>query len=606
MDRFLALIWNPEDSRKTANARRLARGLQSSSSDWCCVLETDGLQVFGRGARVGAGESYRLWGNAGVVVGKLFRSSERGDETSSDVTFDATTSRTVIDTWGKHLADHYWGRYVAFLRDKSRRRHYVFRDPTGAVPCIFTDALGVSVFMSDLEDYIPLEAGELCINWNHIAAQFWNKRAITRETGFEKVSQVYSGECMVVENGAMAGSFHWEPARVYESGVIEDPEHAKKAIKHAVSSCVGAWASCYGSIIHMLSGGLDSSIVAACLSLASTRPDVVCVNLRPEAQEGDERYFAGLAARKAGFELIERQWRSSDRSLESLLDTRKHATPTMTTVFSETDRVLQRLTKERGTEAVFSGQGGDHLFQFKRNPRIAAEYVRQHGLQPELAKIVADTSRFTGKSVWNILGQALTYGLFKRRFDPYAIYEKCPLLSDDAVAALSPKAIVHPWAESADGLPPSKIEHIELIVDAQHFYLTPSQYSGVIHPLISQPVIERCLQIPTYVLIRGGVNRALVRNAFSDELPPEIAARISKGSTTNYLNRLLVENAGFVREYLLDGKLISERILNKQKVEDQLSEQALIRGSRLFDIFTAVRVETWLRTWAGVWCRAAA
>lgn len=201
---------------------------------------------------------------------------------------------------------------------------------------------------------------------------------------------------------------------------------------------------------------------------------------------------------------------------------------------------------------------------------------------------------------------AFTYGLFKRRFDPYAIYRRSPLLSDDTLAMLSRKAIVHPWVENSEGLPPSKVEQIELIVDAQQFYLTPSRYSGVVHPLISQPIIEQCLKIPTYVLIRGGVNRALVREAFADELPPEIAVRTSKGSTTNYLNRLLVENAEFVREYLLDGILISAHILDKQKLEDQLSEQALIRGSRLFDIFTAVRVETWLRNWAGVWRKAAA
>lgn len=358
MDRFLALIWNPNDDRTTTSAQTLVARLQASSSDWQCVLKGDGVLVFRTGASTSAVEAYRLHGNAGVVVGKLFHRSEQPELTPVDVTFDVKTSRTVIETRGKHLADHFWGRYVAFLHDGSKRLYYVFRDPTGAMPCLFANALNVSVFMSDLEDYISLQVGELCINWNHIAAQFWNDRTITRESGFEKVSQLYSGECMVVENRAMTGSFHWEPARVYESGVIENPEDARKALKHAVSNCVRAWASCYGSIIHMLSGGLDSSIVAGCLGVVPNRPNVVCLNLRPEAQEGDERYFARLAARRAGLELIEGEWRSSDRSLQSLLDTRKHATPTMTTVYSETDRLLQRLAQERGAEAVFSGQGG--------------------------------------------------------------------------------------------------------------------------------------------------------------------------------------------------------------------------------------------------------
>jgi asparagine synthase (glutamine-hydrolysing) len=523
-----------------------------------------------------------------------------------DTTLDMKTSRTITETRGKHLADHYWGRYVAFLPDASRQRHFVFRDPSGALPCFFTVALDVSVFMSNLEDYVALQTGELSKNWTHLAAQFWNMRMITRETGFENVSQLYAGECMAVESGAMSASFHWHPVQVYESGVIEDPEDARKALKDAIKNSVQAWASCYDSIILELSGGLDSSIVASCLSVGPNRPDVVCMNFRPEAREGDERCFARLAAQKAGFELIEMQLRATDRSLKSLLDVRKHATPSMTTMLSETDKLLQRLTHERRAEVVFTGQGGDHLFQHVRNPRIAADYVWQHGLRSDLAKIVADTSRFTGRSVWNILGQTLTYGIFKRRFDPYTIYERCPLLSDDAAATLSPMAIVHPWVESADGMPPSKVEHIELILDTQPFYLKPSRYLDLVHPLISQPVIECCLRIPTYVLARGGVGRALVREAFRDELPPEIATRFSKGGTTNYFNRLLIENVEFLQEYLLDGMLVSARILDKRRLEEQLSEQALIRPRRLIDIYTAVRVETWLRSWAGVWHKAAA
>jgi asparagine synthase (glutamine-hydrolysing) len=330
------------------------------------------------------------------------------------------------------------------------------------------------------------------------------------------------------------------------------------------------------------------------------------MNVRPEAREGDERYFAGLVAQQAGFELIEMQLRATDRSLESLLDTRKHASPSMTTMLSETDEMLKRLNRERGAEVVFTGQGGDHLFQHVRNPRIAADYIWRHGLHPGLAKIVADTSRFTGKPVWNILGQALTYGLFKRRFDPYISYQRSPLLSNDWRAALSPTAIVHPWVESAKGVPPGKIAHIALILDTQLFCLKPPRYLDLVHPFISQPIIECCLRIPTYVLTHDGVGRALVRDAFGDVLPPEIAGRFSKGDTTNYFNRLLIENIGFLREYLLDGLLVSAQILDKHGLEQELSEEALIRPRRLMDIYTAVRVETWLRSWDGHWCKRAA
>jgi asparagine synthase (glutamine-hydrolysing) len=248
------------------------------------------------------------------------------------------------------------------------------------------------------------------------------------------------------------------------------------------------------------------------------------------------------------------------------------------------------------------------VYQQRRNPLIAADYVWQHGLRPQLATIVADTSRLTAKSVWNVLGGALTYGLFKRRTAPYAVYTQSVLLTEEACAGFPDNAISHPWVESAAEfpLPPSKVQQVLDIVDTQHFYLRPYRFVDTLHPLISQPIIECCLTIPTYVLTHGGVDRALAREAFRDELPPEIAARTAKGGTTGYFNRLAVENAQFLREYLLDGMLVSAGILNKQELELQLSEQVLIRGERLYDIFTAARTEAWLRSWAGVWRKAAA
>lgn len=607
MYRFVALIWNPEDGRRGANARAFAERLRSSAIDWHCVMKRNGLYVFHAGALEGATEAYYLTESAGVVVGKLFPCTGSNAATPAAVAFDKATSQTIIDTQAKHLVDDYWGRYVAFLWDEAKQRHYVFRDPTGGLPCIFTNAGGVSVFMSDLEDYVPLAAGECTVNWNYIAALFWHMRQVTRSTGFNEVSKLHAGECMVVENGSMVGAFHWEPTRVYAAGpILEDLTRARARLRSAIENSVTTWASCYDSIILELSGGLDSSILASCLSGMHIEKDVVCVNFCTETQEGNERYFAHLAAQRAGLELVEGDWRTTDHALEAMLDTGTHDTPIGTT--GETERVLQRLTRERGATVVFTGNGGDHLYQQRRNPLSAADYVWQRGLRPQLATIVADISRLTGKSVWNILGGVFTHGLLKRNIDPYSAFEQSVLLTEEIRAGFPPGALAHPWVENATNqkLPPGKVQQIFDLVDSQHFYLRPYRFVDTLHPLISQPVIECCLQIPTYVLTHGGVDRALAREAFRDELPPEIATRTTKGGTTGYFTRLTVENARFIREFLLDGILISAGILDKQKLEMELSEEMLIRGKRLFDVFTALRTEAWLRSWARVWRKAAA
>jgi asparagine synthase (glutamine-hydrolysing) len=355
-----------------------------------------------------------------------------------------------------------------------------------------------------------------------------------------------------------------------------------------------------------LSGGLDSSIVATCLGKGTTDAEIVFFHFFTEIAEGDERKFARLAAQIAGRELVESEARVSERTLDRLLSPSRIATPAVLGFLPTTELLKQRLVRERRAGAIFTGQGGDHLFQQERSKHIAGEYAHRHGLRPQLFDIVADTSRLTKQSIWTVLSAALRYGLLRRPFDPYVIYQAPSILSDSARASLSPRAYTHPWVENANRLPASKIQQVLDVVDCQAFFLRPCTSAEQIHPLISLPIVECCLQIPTYVLAHRGRDRGLVREAFEADLPAKIIRRYTKGGTTSYFNRLLVENVAFVREFLLDGALVRNGVLDRRELEKQLSERELILGQRLHSVVNAVRAEKWLTNWADVRQRTAA
>src|SRR3546814_15687375 len=58
-----------------------------------------------------------------------------------------------------------------------------------------------------------------------------------------------------------------------------------------------------------------------------------------------------------------------------------------------------------------------------------------------------------------------------------------------------------------------------------------------ITPLLSQPIVELCLSIPTWQWVRGGRDRAVARAAVADLLPALIAQRRTKGGQTGFLRR---------------------------------------------------------------------
>lgn len=607
MYRYIAFSWNSRDPAKTAVAQRLTRLLLSTSIDWEGVFDVPGLRVFHVPQPGGACHAYTLKRDGGVVLGKLFDGDHAEDRIPHDPTFDDKESEKVIESQGRCLVERYWGHYVAFMRTRGGEVRYVLRDPTGGLQCYLMKVSGIDVILSDMEDCVRLSLTPLTVDWDHVTAYFLHTRLVTRTTGFTEVTQLYAGECAAIVDDdkddrvttKVTRSFYWDPATVCEARLIEDPDEARAALRGVIRHCVNAWASSYDRIALELSGGLDSSIVAACLANASVRPEVLCLHYFTEMAEGDERSYAQAAARSTGFELIESEARTSERTLEKMLNRSRFATPAMLGFVPAPELLKRRLVTERHAGAVFSGQGGDHLFQQEGTKLIAAEYVHRHGLRPQVLRVAKDTSRLTSQSIWSVLRAAIRYGRLGRSFDPYGFHFQVPsFLSKDARAQLRPQAYTHPWVTSASRLPASKIRQIFNVVDCQPFYRMDCPNAEQVHPLISQPIIELCLQVPTYVLTHRGRSRGLVREAFEADVPKKIIRRQIKGQTTSYFGRILVENAAYIRELLLDGVLVSEGVLDRRELEKLLSERELILGKGLNSILPSIMAEAWLSTWA--------
>lgn len=613
MYRYIALSWNPKDPKGSEEAQRLTRLINANLPAWERVVDASGLSVFEATHVDGAYRAYLLKQNQGVVLGKLFVNGvkEGGSEGNSAVeNFDDAESRRIVKSQGRLLVEKYWGYYVAFVRAEDGRSRYVLRDPTGGIQCHVTSSAGVDVFLSDIEDCAALDLPTFNINWNHVVAFLKQFRLVTRATGFREVTQLYAGECLAVEDGGgstrRSYSFYWHPADIYGKNRFESADEARRVLRSSVRYCVSEWASSYERVIHELSGGLDSSIVAACMSSADKRTEVLCFNFFTEMAEGDERSYARIAAERSGFELIETPMRISEHSLEGLFNRTRVSTPAMLGFLVKPELLLQRLLSERRAGAVFSGRGGDQLFQEARTELVAAEYAHVRGMRPELFRIANDTSHLTRKSIWSIWAAVFRYGFFGQTFDPYSPFETPPLLAEDAHDMLHTSEYVHPWVTDAFALPSSKTSQVFSLVDCQRFFGRPCLNGEVVLPLISQPIIESCLQIPTYVLAHRGTSRGLLREAFENDVPSRITGRRSKGGTTSYFVQLLAGNIAYLRELLLDGVLVREGILDRRELEKALSERELVRIGVLRPLTCAVMAETWLSTWADVRQRTAA
>jgi asparagine synthase (glutamine-hydrolysing) len=125
-----------------------------------------------------------------------------------------------------------------------------------------------------------------------------------------------------------------------------------------------------------------------------------------------------------------------------------------------------------------------------------------------------------------------------------------------------------------------------------------SNHPPAIPALLAQPIVETCLRIPTWDWCRGGINRAITREAFSTALPAPVIARRSKSGPESLTAEVFELGRPVLRDLLLGGALRDNRIIDAAAVEAALDDPAVTRGQLLYRLLELAEAETWTRSWS--------
>lgn len=595
MFRFLALAWPAGEPPRDAAARDLSSAWQHRS-DWRADLLRPGLHIFTTGTQPGVNESLSLPGGRGLILGKLFRRVDFDSAPAPSATLDEEDAAKLLYSGGRHLIDHFWGRYIAFLQGPSGDMA-VLRDPSGTLPCFRTCHEGVTIFFSWLEDLL-LTLGpsvHLAPDWEIVVSRVLHGPPSGRPTALAGIAQLLPGELFDIETGQSI--LLWsaiDHARVPADMPTAD---AAQLLSHTVRSCARSWASCCGTLLLRLSGGVDSSILASCLAPSDTPADVICVNYYSEGADSDERHYALLAASRAGRDLVMRE-RDPSFNIERVLRIARMPNP-VSYVGALNTQSDANLAAAHQAGALFAGTGGDPLFYELPSWWPAADYLHNKGFDAGFPSAALDAARLGRVSWWRAVQEAL-----RERFKPN-LAGRAPAMKNVLLAAGLPESqpdgfrFAHPALRDASDLPIGK--HLQTVALMYPIgYYEPFEQARApesVHPLFSQPLVELCLRLPSYLLTRGGQGRALARRAFSADLPPQITHRRSKGGIDDHVKAVLQRNLAFVRALLLEGELSRRGIIDRAKVEEALSGRPTTLAWLPGLVHELVAIEAWLSRW---------
>lgn len=601
MYRYLAFIWNPAESGQTAAAEHLSQELARGEVWWQCVLTTPGLAIFESGSRPGSSTTTLLADGAGAVFGKVFR---RGRENASATEpLDTSETAAIAASGGRALLGKYWGRYAVVSRKPGTRLTSILRSPEGSFPCLMTVANGIHIVCSNIEDCVQLGL-KFTINWDYIAALVVNTSLQVRESGLNEVSEVMPGECVEIEGSEVRRSFAWHPMHFARENKVEDPEKAAALLREAMTTCVRAWVSSYDHVVHRLSGGLDSSIVLGCLVGTPLLNSMTCIHYYAHGLQEDERSFARAMAAHAGTRLTEIPRSQNSVDLAGLFNISRGHRPSYYLYGLEHTRMEAEIAAQHRATALFDGAGGDAMFYQARANLGVTDYFLSHGLTPDLFRIALDAAHVDRLSIWAILGSA-TKELFRNR-KWSAVNEMLTmkkLMTLETIHRMTrSERFMHPWLEEVRGVPPGKLWHLASLSAPLPFYdpFGRPEDPEYVHPVLSQPVIEAVLRIPTFTLINGGWDRAMARRAFADVVPRSIIRRRSKGSATPSVKKIFDANLPFIRELLLDGHLVTRGLLDRVELEKVLSPKGNLQDFTFVQLLVEhIGTEVWIRRWLG-------
>ncbi|SEJ72943.1 asparagine synthase (glutamine-hydrolysing) [Sphingobium sp. AP50] len=527
----------------------------------------------------------------GFVVGTLF--SRHGPARSISQAEPHELDELVQANGMECLRDRFWGGYVALLVDGSVLT--LLRDPSGAMPCYMIPIAGGWAAASDVSLLVQAGLFKPEIAWGEIPRYLAARDLPDTVTAIEQVRELLPGTYVCVEAGLRTSGSFWSPWNYVSDKDWPGTQQMEEKLRRTVDHCVASWASTTSTPLLTLSGGFDSSVVAA--ALQSSRKHFCCLTICTSGGLGNERDYARAMADAVGARIVEEDYDLADIDL-SVSAARHFPKPIGQIHETAYHATAMRVAEALEADAIYTGSGGDNVFYNSSSVRPLLDCLRANGVGLAAFRTLRDISDKLEVSKRAILWEAARHYCQLTR--PYAWQLNLDLMSEEARQSVTAHPPSHSWLDDQQLSRPGKVGHIALLLRVQNHlegYLRTFDMP-LVNPLMSQPIVELALSIPTWHMVRGGRDRAVARAAYDSAMPPVVRDRRRKGSPSSFAVTVLRAKRQDARERLLDGELVRRGLIDKAALIAALSAEPGI-GLSYVRILGLLDMEAWISHWRG-------
>jgi asparagine synthase (glutamine-hydrolysing) len=505
---------------------------------------------------------------------------------------------------GDRFPEELRGMFAIAVWDERRRRLVLARDRLGIKPLYFGRAGDLVVFGSELKSLLASGLFRPELDFDAIDAYLTLGYFPAPLTPLRGVHKLLPGHVMTVDETIRDEAFWTFPRPAPEPMSLEEASEQllaklEESVRLRLMSDVPLGA--------MLSGGLDSSLIAALMARNMSEPvKTFSVGFREDSRSelADARRVA--AAIGADHTELELSFEADSIPLDEIV---WHLDEPLADLSTVGFHALCRLAAEQVTVAL-SGQGADELLAGYRK-HVAAWGVDRISMLPGPVLSAARLATRTGTDRSRRAARTISARdpvermlAMSADIDP----DRRRLLFRGELAAVDGDAARRAIASRLDGLNGRAVD-TTLYLDGQlalpdlmlHYFDRASMAHSleVRVPFLDHELVELCARIPSSLKVKGKETKIVLRAAARGLVPDEIIDKPKIGffvdTANEWLRARLTSQSleGSVGAGLVEAGLIDESAL-RGLVSSFVERQAAAPRARL--LLALVMLETWIET----------
>lgn len=537
--------------------------------------------------------------------GEIYNFKEqRSSLENKGYTFKTNTDTEVIvnlyQEYGERCVEYLRGMFAFVIWDDKKKQLFGARDRFGIKPFYYFIDNEKFIWASEIKSISASESVSKNINLKSLDYYFAYGYMPREESIFSEIKKLKPAHFFVFkpyEKDKLKIKSYWEIN--FEPDYSKTESYWKEALYETLNEAVKMRMISDVPLGAFLSGGLDSSIVVALMSLNSSTP-IKTFSIGFKEEKFNELKYARLLADK--YQTNHHEFIVEPNSIDLLPE----LVGSYDEPFADDSAIptyyVSKFTREHVTVAL-SGDGGDELFagynSYDKMKTLQNNKFNFKSLFAGLNKIIPD----------HIFGKGLTYYLSKDKnnigayFSLWKDYERRKIFNYDLKEKLednNAEKLKLNLLANMNGDFLSKMQQLDMQTFMVDDILTKVDRASMINslearvPLLDHKFAELSFKIPSGLKMNGSSKKHILKESFKDILPDGILSHKKQGFAMPLSIWFKDDLKNYSHDTLLNSKYLYN-LLEKKYVENMLSNHQ--KGVRDYSekIWSLLFLEEWLK-----------